>query len=76
VSNETGQLTLRVALSEAFPRGMVLSYKGRWPKRETTQANINILNSGERTDMGENTCVHGVEVQITRLATRQRAASG
>jgi hypothetical protein len=55
---------------------MVLSYKGRWPKRETIQANINILNSGERTDMGENTCVHGVEVQITRLATRQRAASG
>ena len=44
---------------------MVLSHKGRWPKREDTQANVNILNSGEKTDMGENTCVHGVEVMLT-----------
>jgi anaerobic selenocysteine-containing dehydrogenase len=67
VSNETGCLTVRVTLSTAFPRGMALSHKGRWPKRETTQANVNTLNSGEKTDMGENTCVHGVEIVLTPL---------
>ena len=71
VSNKTGGLALRVTLSEAFPRGMVLSYKGRWPKRETTHANVNALNPAEKTDMGENTCVHGVEVMLTPL-TRTR----
>ena len=76
VSNETGSLTLRVTLSEAFPRGMVLSHKGRWPKREATQANVNTLNPAEKTDMGENTCVHGVEVMLTPLATRSHAAGG
>jgi anaerobic selenocysteine-containing dehydrogenase len=67
VSNETGGLTLRVTLLTAFPRGMVLAHKGRWPKREATQANVNTLNAGEKADMGENTCVHGVEVMITPL---------
>ncbi len=67
VSNATGGLTLRVTLSTAFPRGMVLAHKGRWPKREGTQANVNTLNPGEKTDMGENTCVHGVEVVLTLL---------
>jgi anaerobic selenocysteine-containing dehydrogenase len=67
VSNETGCLTLRVTLSTAFPRGMALAHKGRWPKREATQANVNTLNAGEKTDMGENTCVHGVEIVLTPL---------
>ena len=49
---------------------MVLSYKGRWPKREAAQGNVNFLNSGEKTDMGENTCVHGVEVTLTPLEKR------
>jgi anaerobic selenocysteine-containing dehydrogenase len=67
VSNATGCLPLRVTLSTAFPRGMVLAHKGRWPKREATQANVNTLNPGEKTDMGENTCVHGVEIVLTPL---------
>ena len=53
VSNETGCLPLRVTLSTAFPRGMVLAHKGRWPKREATQANVSTLNRGEKTDMGK-----------------------
>jgi hypothetical protein len=56
-----------VTLSTAFPRGVGLAYKGRWPKREATQANVNTLNSGEKSDMGENTCVHGVEIVLTPL---------
>jgi anaerobic selenocysteine-containing dehydrogenase len=68
VANETGRLSLQVTLSEAIPRGVALSHKGRWPKREAVRANVNVLNPGHKTDMGESTCVHGVEVTVTPLA--------
>ena len=64
-TNETGELVLRVKLSEEVCPGMVLSYKGRWPKRENKQANVNTLNPGKKADMGESTAVHGVEVAVT-----------
>lgn len=67
VANETGRLTLRVTLSTAIPRGVALAHKGRWPKREGTGANVNDLNPGEKADMGENTCVHGVDIVLTPL---------
>jgi anaerobic selenocysteine-containing dehydrogenase len=65
VANETGRLRLLVALSDAVPRGVAYSPKGRWPKREPARANVNALNPGERADMGESTSVHGVEVTVT-----------
>ncbi|HVD11209.1 MAG TPA: molybdopterin dinucleotide binding domain-containing protein, partial [Gaiellaceae bacterium] len=65
VANETGRLRLLVALSDAVPRGVAYSPKGRWPKREPAGANVNALNPGERADMGESTSVHGVEVTVT-----------
>jgi anaerobic selenocysteine-containing dehydrogenase len=68
VANETGRLSLRVTLSEAISRGVALSPKGRWPKREAVRANVNVLNPGHKTDMGESTCVHGVEVTVMPLA--------
>jgi anaerobic selenocysteine-containing dehydrogenase len=71
VANETGGLPLRVTLSEAVPRGVALSHKGRWPKREPARANVNVLKPGQKSDMGENTCVHGVEVVVRPLATNQ-----
>ena len=43
------------------------SHKGRWPKREAARANVNVLNPGHKTDMGESTCVHGVEIVVTPL---------
>ena len=50
-----------------MPRGVALSPKGRWPKREATSANVNVLNPGTKTDMGESTRrVHGVEVRVSR----------
>jgi anaerobic selenocysteine-containing dehydrogenase len=64
VANATGSLPLRVILSEALPRGVALSHKGHWPKREPARANVNVLNPGHKADMGENTCVHGVEVMV------------
>ena len=64
VANETGRLRLLVTLSDAVPRGVAYSPKGRWPKREPARANVNALNPGERADMGESTSVHGVEVTV------------
>jgi hypothetical protein len=72
----TDRLILRVALSEELPRGVALSHKGRWPKREPARANVNVLNPGHKSDMGENTCVHGVEVMVTRLVSGQRRLNG
>jgi anaerobic selenocysteine-containing dehydrogenase len=70
VANETGSLSLQVMLSDVVPRGVALSHKGRWPKREEAQANVNALNPGRKSDMGENTCVHSVEVMVTPLVPR------
>jgi anaerobic selenocysteine-containing dehydrogenase len=75
VANETGSLPLRVTLSAALPRGVTLSHKGRWPKREPTRTNVNVLNPGQKSDMGENTCVHGVEVVVTRTAAEQNTGT-
>jgi len=38
--------------------------KGRWPKQEAGSANVNTLNPGVKTDMGESSAVHGVEVTV------------
>jgi hypothetical protein len=47
------------------PPGVALSPKGRWPRRAGKQrANVNVLNPGAKSDMGESTAVHGVEVEI------------
>jgi anaerobic selenocysteine-containing dehydrogenase len=67
LSNETGELVLRVRLSDEIRPGVALAHKGRWPKRERNRANVNVLNPGTKTDMGESTAVHGVEVTVTPL---------
>ena len=64
VANETGRLTMRLLLTDAVPRGVALSHKGRWPKQDEGQRNVNVLNPGRKADMGESTSVHGVEVTI------------
>ena len=63
--NETGQLECVLAVSNEVPPGVALSYKGRWPKLEGG-FNVNGLNPGQVTDMGDSTSVHGVHVQIRR----------
>ena len=68
LANETGSLALRLAVSNGVLRGVALSHKGRWPKREGTRANVNVLNPGEKADMGESTAVHGIEVTVTPAA--------
>lgn len=68
LSNDTGELTLKVAVSENVPCGVALVYKGRWPKLDPNRANINILNPGNKTDLAESSCVHSVEVEITPVS--------
>ena len=65
LESSTGQLALTVELSDAVPRGVIYSPKGRWPKREPGAANINVLNPGVESDMGHSTTVHGLEVSVT-----------
>jgi anaerobic selenocysteine-containing dehydrogenase len=62
--NETGQLPLRVVLSENVPRGVALVPKGRWPKLEPAGANVNVLNPGTRADLADSSAVHSIEVEI------------
>jgi anaerobic selenocysteine-containing dehydrogenase len=69
VANETGRLVMRVTLTETLPRGVALSHKGRWPKQEAGQRNVNVLNPGRKSDMGESTSVHSVEVTVSPLAS-------
>jgi len=66
LANRTGSLTLALAVSDIVPRGVALSPKGRWPKREAGGSNVNALNPGVKSDMGMSSCVHGVEVTVTR----------
>jgi len=65
LANATGRLVVQVQIADIVRPGVVLSYKGRWPKHERTHANVNVLNPGTKTDMGESTSVHGVEVTVT-----------
>jgi anaerobic selenocysteine-containing dehydrogenase len=67
VASETGRLNMRVFVSEDVPPGVALTHKGRWPKGEQGQANVNVLNPGHKADMGESTCVHGIEVSVVPM---------
>ncbi len=65
LSNDAGRLTLKAIVSDIVPPGSALSYKSRWPRAEAGH-NINLLHIPQKTDMGESTCVHGVEVTVAR----------
>jgi hypothetical protein len=58
---------MRACLCPVIPAGVALARKSRWPKLSPQRANINVLNSGRKTDMGESTAVHGVEVTVARV---------
>jgi anaerobic selenocysteine-containing dehydrogenase len=62
--NATGALRLVVEISDAVPPGVAYSPKCRWPSHEAAGANVNALNPGAKTDMGESSAVHGVLVEL------------
>jgi anaerobic selenocysteine-containing dehydrogenase len=65
VRSESGAITLQVALTDSLPPGVALGDKSRWPGREPGGLNVNALNPGAKSDMGESTAVHGLEVEVT-----------
>ena len=64
VHNRCGRLDLEVVLSDDIPRGVAVAHKGRWLTQDAGHANVNVLNPGSRSDMGESTAVHSVEVRV------------
>jgi anaerobic selenocysteine-containing dehydrogenase len=64
VANETGSLLLPVRCDPLLPRGVALSPKGAWPQAQPGGRNINWLNPGRKSDMGESSAVHAVEVTV------------
>jgi anaerobic selenocysteine-containing dehydrogenase len=66
VRNETGALSVMLALSDSVPEGVALIPKGRWPSLEEAGANVNVLNSGQKSDLGESSAVHSIEVEVAR----------
>ncbi len=64
VWNETAAITMAVAVDALTPKGVALAPKGRWPSNAAEGLNLNALNPGLRSDMGNSTALHGVEVRI------------
>ena len=64
VSNDEGQVSLIARVDDAVLAGTAVSYKGRWPSRETTDQNVNFLHQGQMADMGESTSVHSTVVSV------------
>jgi anaerobic selenocysteine-containing dehydrogenase len=64
VHNRCGRLDLEVELSDDIPRGVAVAHKGRWLTQDAAYANVNVLNPGSRSDMGDSTAVHSVEVTV------------
>lgn len=64
VRNVTGALQMAVEVSDAVPPGVAYAPKARWPSHEPAGANVNALNPGDKTDMGESSAVHGVLVEL------------
>jgi anaerobic selenocysteine-containing dehydrogenase len=64
VRNRTGHLALEVTITQELPRGVALAHKGRWLGAGEQGVNVNVLNDGRKSDMGESTAVHSVEVEV------------
>jgi anaerobic selenocysteine-containing dehydrogenase len=63
--NDEGEIPMVLKLDASIPRGVALAPKGRWP-RFSAGANINALYNGAHADIGESTCVHGVEAELIK----------
>ena len=67
LNNAAGDMELVAEIDNLAPRGVLISYKGRWPKLERGACNVNLLNEGFAADMGASSSVHSTEVKITRI---------
>jgi anaerobic selenocysteine-containing dehydrogenase len=64
VGNDGGELTLTARVSDEVLPGTAMSYKGRWPSLSAGGDNLNLLYDGRKSDIGESSTVHGIEVTV------------
>ncbi len=64
LSNDAGELVLEVVIDAIAPRGVLVSYKGRWPKLEPGGANVNVLHRATSSDIDGCNAVHGTTVRL------------
>ena len=64
VSNDMDSIELVAQISNIAQPGTAVSYKGRWPSLEPSGINVNALHAPNKSDMGEASCVHGIEVRV------------
>jgi anaerobic selenocysteine-containing dehydrogenase len=64
LENEAGWIELTLKIDDIVQKGVALSYKGRRPKQERMCRNLNTVNPGLKSDMGESSSVHSIEVSI------------
>lgn len=63
LATATGEITLRVAVSDDVPMGVILAHKGRW-SAPGTEGNVNALNPGSKSDLAESCAVHSINVSV------------
>ncbi len=68
VSSGEGSMEMVVSVAALTPPGSALTHKGHWPRQEAGRANVNVLNPGHKTDMGESSAVHGLEATVEALS--------
>jgi anaerobic selenocysteine-containing dehydrogenase len=61
--NQTGAITLRLAVSADVPRGVILAHKSRWTANGVA-SNVNALNPGKKADLAESCAVHSINVSV------------
>ncbi|MXY02976.1 MAG: hypothetical protein F4Y66_09075 [Acidimicrobiales bacterium] len=62
--NGAGEITLATAIGDIAPRGVLVAYKGRWPKLEPGGCNVNALHEGNSADIEGCSAVHGTLVSL------------
>lgn len=66
LSNESGELALTAKIDASTLPGVLLTHKSRWPGHEMALANVNVLHTPQKTDMGESTSVHATTVTLDK----------
>ena len=67
LSNEQGEVVLRLRVSAAIRPGTLYVPKGSWLRTSETGQTINALIPGHRTDLGDGACYNDAQVAITPL---------
>lgn len=63
LATEAGEVTVKVAVSDDVPMGVILAHKGRWPGNGG-DGNLNALNPGQKADLAESCAVHSINVSV------------